>query len=132
MELNVKQENTIRDFLREQTDDNILSIVREINGWDGRLEDLTWYDIEYEFNELMDGIEPWEVARATFYGDFNPTHTYWRYDGYGNFESTDYLNYDNEDIEEIIEALYFIPYEYFPDDIKELLEDIESEDEDEE
>lgn len=131
MELNVKQENAIRDFLREQTDDNILSIVKEINGWNGQLEDLTWYDIEYEFNELMDGIEPWEVARATFYGEFNPTHSYWRYNAYGNFESIDCLNYDNDDIEEIIEALYSIPYEDFPDDIKELLEDIESEDEDE-
>lgn len=132
MELNVKQENAIRDFLREQTDDNILRIVKEINGWDGQLENLTWYDIEYEFNELMDGVEPWEIARATYYGEFNPTHTFWRYNAYGNFESTDYLNYDNADIEEIIEALYSIPWEYFPDDIKELLEDIESEDEDEE
>lgn len=131
MELNVKQENAIRDFLREQTEKDIFDIVREINNWDGQLENLTWYSID-EFDELMYDVTPWDIARATFYGDFNPTHNYWCYNAYGNFESTDYLSYDNADIEEIIEALYSIPWENFPDDIKELLQDIESEDEDEE
>lgn len=131
MKLNVKQENAIKDFLTGQTHDHILDIVREINGWDGQLEHLTWYDMD-EFNELTNGMEPWDIARAVFFGEFNPTYDYWRFNAYGNLESTDYLSYDYSDIEEIIEALYSIPWENFPDDIKELLEDIESEDEDEE
>ena len=130
MELNVKQENAIRDFLREQTDDNILDIVREINDYDGQLEDLTWNPMD-EFDELISGVEPWDIARATFYGNFNPTHNYWRWDSYGNFESINWFEYDSDDYEAIIDALYSIPWEDFPNDIKELLEDIESEDEDE-
>ena len=130
MELNVKQENTIRDFLREQTDDNILDIVREINGWDGQLEDLTWYNMD-EFDELLSGIEPWEIARAAFFGEFNPTHDYWHYNTCGNFESTDYLDYDNTDIESIINALWDVPFEDFPNELKDLLDEMEDENKDE-
>ena len=47
--------------------------------------------IEMErFDEICEGMTPIEIARSIFYGDFNPNHEYFHYDGYGNFESTDY------------------------------------------
>ena len=47
--------------------------------------------IEMErFDEICEGMTPSEIARSIFYGDFNPNHEYFHYDGYGNFESTDY------------------------------------------
>lgn len=122
MELNVKQENAIRDFLNEADDNTIMNIVREINNYNGDLEYLVWYEME-EFDWLMDGNPAWDIARATFYGDFNPTHKYWKWDAYGNFESTEWLNYDTDDYEAIINALDAIPWECFPMDIKDLLED---------
>ncbi len=47
--------------------------------------------IEMErFDEICEGMTPIEIANNIFYGDFNPNHSYFHYDGYGNFESTDY------------------------------------------
>lgn len=47
--------------------------------------------IEMErFDEICEGMIPSDIAQRIFYGDFNPTHSYFRYNGYGNFESTNY------------------------------------------
>ena len=47
--------------------------------------------IEMErFDEICEGMTPIEIANHIFYGDFNPNHEYFHYDGYGNFESTNY------------------------------------------
>ena len=47
--------------------------------------------IEMErFDEICEGMTPSDIANHIFYGDFNPNHNYFHYDGYGNFESTDY------------------------------------------
>ena len=47
--------------------------------------------IEMErFDEICEGMTPSDIANHIFYGDFNPNHNYFRYNGYANFESTDY------------------------------------------
>lgn len=47
--------------------------------------------IEMErFNEICSWMSPLDIATKTFYGDFNPNHGYFYFNGYGNFESTDY------------------------------------------
>lgn len=42
-----------------------------------------------EFDTICEGKHPSEIAMRIFYGDFNPNHKYFHYNGYGNFESTD-------------------------------------------
>ena len=47
--------------------------------------------IEMErFDEICEGMTPSDIANHIFYGDFNPNHEYFHFNGYGNFESTDY------------------------------------------
>ena len=47
--------------------------------------------IEMErFDEICYGMRPIDIARSVVYGDFNTNHDYFRLNGYGNFESTDY------------------------------------------
>lgn len=47
--------------------------------------------IEMErFDEICEGMIPSDIANHIFYGDFNPNHDYFHFNGYGNFESTDY------------------------------------------
>ena len=47
--------------------------------------------IEMErFDEICEGMTPSDIASSIFYGDFNPNHDYFRYNGYGNIESTNY------------------------------------------
>lgn len=55
--------------------------------------DTSNYDdeiIEMErFDEICEGMKPSDIARSIVYGDFNPNHDYFHFNGYGNFESTD-------------------------------------------
>lgn len=48
-----------------------------------------------EFDEYMYGVKPWEIARSAFFGDFNPTHDYFTFNGCGNLESFDYFTNEN-------------------------------------
>lgn len=51
-----------------------------------------------EFDEIMSGSTPWEVARAAFFGkEFNPCHKYFYFNGYGNLESLDYIGRNSND-----------------------------------
>jgi hypothetical protein len=47
-----------------------------------------------EFDDILDGREPWEIARSTFYGDFRPCDDYFYYNGYGNLCSGNYADYN--------------------------------------
>ena len=83
------------------------AVVNELNWYNGSLEFLEVYDME-EFNFVMEGYEPSELANRIFYGDFNPNHSFFRFDAYANLESLD--EYDlHEDYKiymtEIIDAL---------------------------
>ena len=61
-------------------------MASEVNGWDGSLENLAYYEMD-QFNELMSGQDPEFIAHRVFFGNFNPTHDYFRFDGYGNIET---------------------------------------------
>lgn len=127
-----KQTNALKEYLTNDCpDDDILTLIRDINSYDGSLESLSWENID-SFDELCEGMKPWEVARAIHFGDFNPMHNYWCYDGNGNFESTDYVSFDESEIDEIIEAIDNIPYQYLPSEIQTVLDENEEEDEEEE
>ena len=78
----------------------IKNIIEDMDGSDAVALHNEWcyktnnYDdeiIEMErFDELCEGMTPIDIANHIFYGDFNPNHNYFRYNGYANFESTDY------------------------------------------
>ena len=86
--------------------ENLLTMVQEINAYNGSMEHLELYDMKM-FDEIMSGFEPMEIALKTYFGNFNPNDDYFRFNGYANLESlSDYeledelLNYENESIEE--------------------------------
>lgn len=44
-----------------------------------------------DFDEIMCGVAPWEVARSIFFGGgFNPMHKFFTFNGYGNLVSFNY------------------------------------------
>ena len=45
-----------------------------------------------EFDGVMRGYEPMQVALCMHFGNFNPTHKWFRFDGYANLESEYFLN----------------------------------------
>lgn len=56
----------------------------ETNNYDDEIIDMD------RFDEICEGMTPSEIASSIVYGDFNPNHDYFHFNGYRNFESTDY------------------------------------------
>lgn len=61
------------------------------NEWAYRIGDEPICQME-EFDDLFNDWKPSDIAMRMFYGDFNPNHDYFRFDGYGNLESANHLN----------------------------------------
>lgn len=76
----------IRSIIDNMSDSDAVALHNEYcyetNDYDDEI-------IEMErFDEICDGMTPSEIARSIVYGDFNPNHDYFHFNGYGNFEST--------------------------------------------
>lgn len=76
----------IKNIIEDMDDSDAVSLHNEYcyetNDYDDEI-------IEMErFDEICEGMKPSEIARSIVYGDFNPNHDYFHFNGYGNFEST--------------------------------------------
>ena len=130
----MKKENLIKEYLLEN-EDVLISVVQELNGWNGCLDYLEFKENdEYFFELFYSGINGLEIARAIYYGDYNYNDDYVRIDGYGNLVS--YTEYEmieeikgsiNEIVENLIEE--HDGYLYLSDDIKEIFEEAKEEEE---
>lgn len=93
---NEKENRTMKTY--EEKVEAIKNIIEDMDDSDAIALHNEWcyetnnYDdeiIEMErFDEICEGMTPSEIARSIVYGDFNPNHDYFHYNGYGNFEST--------------------------------------------
>lgn len=124
-----KQEK-IEILLEEMSDSELLGIFNiycdNVNVYSEGV-----YSME-DFDELMSGWKPWEIARSCFYGDFRPCDKYFSFNGYGNLISFDHIN-DEINIYEIAEYIVDNNNALYNDKIQKILdEDEESEDEENE
>lgn len=115
--------DAVRQALENMTDSDLLAVHREycerVNAYDD-----TIYSMD-EFNEIMSGQDAEWVANRIYYGDYNPTADYFRFNGYGNIESvfsfqlSEYIDTDtmSEWITEHEDALY-------NDEIQEILDEV--------
>ena len=86
-----------------------MDIVGQLNSLNGSFETYTLYDMD-DFNEIMEGYTPTELAERIFFGDFNINDDYFYFNGYGNLESI--TEYDMEGhfepiIDEIIDSMLY-------------------------
>ena len=68
--------------------------------WNESCRECNYYDDEIysmgEFNEIMDGYSPSDIASRIFYGgEFNPNSTYFYFNGCANLVSLDYPDAEN-------------------------------------
>lgn len=90
--------NDIIEYIEDLT---IEEIYNELDN-KGNFYVSEWYMFdEYFFDDF--GISAYEAARATHFGDVNWNHDYINYDIYGNFVTTDELDWEAEE-DEIVEA----------------------------
>ena len=129
--MNENEYKAVRDFLDDCSDEALMEIARDINSYNGDCDSLTWYDMD-EFDEFCSGMSPLDIARTIFYGDFNPNDDYFQYDGYANFVSCSYPEFDDCDKDEMVDSMKNIPFQYLSDDIKDVLNELEEEEEEEE
>lgn len=69
------------------TVEQLEEMVREVNGWDGSLEEFEYYEME-QINDLLHGAEPLEILRMAHYGEFDWNDDYFTVNDYGNLDST--------------------------------------------
>lgn len=68
--------------------------------------DSVYDNDEDSINMMFDNTH--DALRAAFYGDYNPSHTYFTFNGYGNLQSFEYLDSDNSPIDVIELAQWLI------------------------
>ena len=83
------REQAIRNYVEQLNGDDLAYLLQYMNGYDGCFEEANYYDMD-EFDELLAGSTPMEIAQMIFFGEFNPDDEYFRFDAYGNLESADF------------------------------------------
>ena len=72
----------IKDIIDNYDLDELVSCCSYLDG------DAAIYSMD-DFDEILYGRTPWEIARAAYYGEFCPVDSYFRFNVYANLESTD-------------------------------------------
>lgn len=79
--------DAIKSIIEDMSDSDKIALHNEYcyetNDYDDEIIEMK------RFDEICEGMTPSEIAMRIFYGNFAPNHDYFRYNGYGNFESTD-------------------------------------------
>lgn len=91
----MNKEEAIRTYVDEMDVEDLAGIVLDVYHYDGQLDWLIWEDMDY-LDEFLDGYTPTQIALMIHFGDFNPTHEYFRFNGYGNLESCYGVDWDKE------------------------------------
>lgn len=125
---------------QEQAINNIITIIK--NSDDDDLFDINnryqdeancdnyIYPMD-DFDDIMSSLTPSELSCRIFYGEFNPNHNYFWFDGYDNLCSSDYASdfpyiFESEIAEWCVEN----DEDFGIDEIREVLDEY-NEDEDE-
>ena len=102
----------------------LFEIVSQINSYDSSLQHLEFLYME-DLDMYLDGLTPTDIANRIFFGDFNPNHEYFRFNGYENLESFDEWELNKElfdNIDEIIERIVDLKNEIeLPKEIENIL-----------
>lgn len=124
-ELENKRIAEIEEILNSLSDEELLNIHNEYNDYG---DDEIFF--MYMFDDMCNGMTPTEIAQRIFFGDFNPNHSYFRFDGYANFESSDFPS-DWIDTSDIANYMYDNWESYNIDEVADLFYEWENEDEEE-
>ena len=118
---NERKFELILEVLEGLTDSELLSVHREYlnetNGYDDEIYTLDDLDMIAEGQDAY-----WLLCRA-FYGDFNPTADYFKFNGYGNIQSI--FSYELSsyiDMEDIAEYCVDNDKALYNDEIQEILD----------
>ena len=95
-----------------------MDIVGQLNSLNGSFETYTLYNM-CDFDVMMEGYTPTELAQRIYFGDFNPNDDYFYFNSYANLESIN--EWEMEDhfemiIDEIIDSMLYNYDDIYIDD----------------
>ena len=98
----------IEKLKEKLTVDDLKEMLLSVNSYDNRLDNLDYQENDEEFFSTYYNNNPYEVARAIYYGDYNFSDEYVRIDVYGNLESISEYTFNDliEDYKEEILTEY--------------------------
>lgn len=89
--------DAIKNVLEEMNTADIIAVHNEYCDGSNNMDDYI-YGMD-EFDEIMGNMLPLDIVRAAYYGhEFNPTHDYFRFNGYANLESFDFASDENSGV----------------------------------
>ena len=122
----------IREYLLNDMDE-LAYIAGEINGWDGSLDWLEVYENDEEFFDMFFPNNTMEAVRSVCYGNYDYSDDLVRFNSYGNLESFNRWEYEEElkdYIDDIMERLLSVYYEIdIDEELNELIEEYLEEEE---
>ena len=106
-------ENVKNELINELDSQQLNQLMIAINDFNGYFEDQIgdqmWISMDC-FDDYLSELTPSEIASRVAYGNFDPSHDYFRFDIYGNLESAvdwdverDILDSADEIIEQALE-----------------------------
>ena len=120
------------EYIKGMDDEDLIMLVREINSYNGNLDDITYYTFDEDFFENFFD-DPMEAARATFFGDIQSwSDEYIKFNAYGNLESRSEYQVAAECREYADEIVDALESDYNQIDLPDELYDLIAEDEEEE
>ena len=120
-------EEKIKEIIEEMSTEDKVALWNEYCDSVNRTDD--WIYSMGEFDEIMNGREPWDIVRTCYFGDFNPTHEYFWFNGYANLESDDWIDGEKSPfyIDELVDYIIENEEDFGNDEIEEVLEGEEEE-----
>lgn len=79
-------ENVKNELVNELDSQQLSQLMAEINNLNGYFEDQMWISMDC-FDDYLFRLTPLEIASRVAYGNFDPSHDYFRFDIYGHLES---------------------------------------------
>lgn len=126
MENNTYEE--IIEYLKNDIE-TLKDLVSECNSWNGSLEDYDYYENDEYFFDTYFNNKVNEAVRAVCYGNYKYTDYYVRFNAYGNLDSCDEFELENDlkdNVEEIFDTWFELykdnNVDTYDDDFKELVE----------
>ena len=83
----------------------------------------------WDLDEILDGRTPTDMLCMSFHGSFNPHHSFFWFNGYGNLESADYLGGTPIYAEDIADYILSAEDSLGNDEIQEMLDEEDEDDE---
>ena len=86
----------ITTYVENLSKGELVELLQHMDAYDGCFADCVYYDMDV-FDEFLDGYTPMEIAQMIFFGDdFNPNDDYFRFNAYGNLESSYWCDVEAE------------------------------------